>query len=473
MKEANSYPWDSMESTADDDIYMTDEELSRMTPDEIETWLSSVNEALRTAQGSGELTVPGISLEDLDRAYESKEYRDFLEHSDDMDIKPVLFEDGEDIMNINSRYQALRGLGAGLLTDEKIKAYDDLYSALYPYIRRVNPLWEVGADRLDIWADLQDEYHTVYTLTPESAGPFAGLCSADEFALIGKESIYSFGCVRRVEGEDRACGIIIFEIHPEDEDNIEPVAEIKWLYVDESFRGMHAGDSLVAAMYHALNRAGIRAVCVDIPMRDILPVTAGDFLSGWWIYFKAEPRMKAFIPLSQIMESTSGIGHNRLGGYGTLSSLGEDLFSDGIRSVLKNTDENGYELADTDTLEPDLSMIQLISSKPQSFLLVDRMPSGMLKVRRLAGKTTDDSPYLQLIRFAAGEALKKYPPETPVCIEPVSDMSIDIYERLFPEAGMPVYLAGANISFEGGLTSDEFEELRVIYEQEKARTDQD
>ncbi|MCR5510398.1 MAG: GNAT family N-acetyltransferase [Lachnospiraceae bacterium] len=223
-------------------------------------------------------------------------------------MTPVMFEDEEDVDRINSLYKELRDMGDGPLTGEKIKAYDDLYSSLYQYIRRVNPLWEAGADRMDIWAKLQDEYHMVYTLSSENADPFAGLCSRDEFALIGKENVHAFGCVKRIEGEDRACGIIIFEIHPEDENRSETVAEIKWLYVDENCRGMHAGDCLMTAMYHSLNRAGIKAVSTDIPMRDILPVTVGDFLSGWWIYFKAEPRMKICLPLSRIMDSVSDIG---------------------------------------------------------------------------------------------------------------------------------------------------------------------
>ena len=460
-----------MSSVENDDIYMTDEELSKMTSDEVVSWLQNVNEALKEAQESGRLNMPGWSLEDLDKAYESEEYHDLLEDFDDMDITPVIFEDEEDVDRINSFYQELREMGDGPLTDEKIKAYDDLYSALYPYIRRVNPLWEAGADRLDIWAKLQDEYHTVYTLTPESADPFKGLCSGDEFALIGKENIHAFGCVKRIEGEDRACGIIIFEIHPEDENRSETVAEIKWLYVDENCRGMHAGDCLMTALYHSLNRAAIRAVSVDIPMRDILPVSVGDFLSGWWIYFKVEPRLKISLPLSRIMESVSDIGQSKLGSYKAMASMGADLLAEGITMVLKDTDESGFKLTGTDTLDPDLSVIQFINGKPQCFLLVDRMPSGILKVRRMSGKAVDERPYLQMVKYVACEAVKKYAPETHVCIEPVSDKSVDLFEQLFSGIGTPVFLAGANISFEGGLTSDALDELRIIYEKEKKEKD--
>ncbi|MCR5510399.1 MAG: hypothetical protein K6F54_05560 [Lachnospiraceae bacterium] len=151
--------------------------------------------------------------------------------------------------------------------------------------------------------------------------------------------------------------------------------------------------------------------------------------------------------------------------------MGADLLAEGITMVLKDNDESGFKLTGTDTLEPDLSVLQFINGKRQCFLLVDRMPSGILKIRRMSGKAADDRPYLQMVKYAAGEAIKKYPPETPVCIEPVSDKSVDLFEQLFPDAGMPVFLAGANISFEGGLTSDDLDELRIIYEKEKKEKD--
>ncbi len=452
----------------DKDLYMTDENLEDMSEDEVVSWLSELNSALRKAGEAGELVMPRISLHDLEKSYESDDYKEFLKESDDTDIAPILFEDEEDVDKINSAYKSLRDLGEGPLTDEKIKAYDDLYASLYPYIKRVNPLWEAGADRLDIWAGLQEEYHTVYTLTPESAAPYRELCSADEYALIGKENILAFGCVRSIEGEDRACGIIIFEIHPEDDENIETVAEIKWLYVDENCRGMHEGDTLMSAMYHALNLIGIRSLCVDIPMRDILPVTLGEFLSLWWINFTLRPRMRSCLRLSRIIESTSGPGHAKPDSYMKMSSVGDELFRKGICSISKNSGESEYILEDTDTLDPDLSVIQLIGGKPQCFILVDMKPSGALKVRRLAGRATDHETYLQLIRFAGNEAAKKYPGDTPVYIEPLSDMSIELYEKLFQDVDTPLYLAGANLSFEGGLSTDTFDEMRIIYEEKKA-----
>lgn len=43
---------------------------------------------------------------------------------------------------------------------------------MFPFIRRVNPLWAIGADRIKTWADLQEECRTVYNLTPDNAEPF-------------------------------------------------------------------------------------------------------------------------------------------------------------------------------------------------------------------------------------------------------------------------------------------------------------
>ncbi|MCR4597023.1 MAG: hypothetical protein K5673_09595 [Lachnospiraceae bacterium] len=108
----------------DKDLYMTDEDLENMSEDEVVSWLSELNSALRKA---GELVMPHISLHDLEKFYESDDYKEFLKESDDTDIAPILFEDEEDVDKINSAYKSLRDLGEGPLTDEKIKAYDDLY----------------------------------------------------------------------------------------------------------------------------------------------------------------------------------------------------------------------------------------------------------------------------------------------------------------------------------------------------------
>ena len=153
----------------------------------------------------------------------------------------------------------------------------------------------------------------------------------------------------------------------------------------------------------------------------------------------------------------------------TLSFAGEELFYEGIEAIYKNSEEKVYKLTETDTLEPDLSMIYIVGNKPKCFIVTQKTPSGILKVLRLFGSASDNKSYLHLIKFAVTEALKKYPPETAVYIEPVCDMNVQLFEQLFPDVETPLYMAGANVSFEGELASDTFDELRIIYENERSK----
>lgn len=245
------------------------------------------------------------------------------------------------------------------------------------------------------------------------------MCSEDDFALIGREDFFTFGSVRKIDGVNRACGLIIFEVRQPDENNAEAVAVIRWLYVDENLRGMHIGDELMAAMYHILNLSGVQAVNVDISMTPLLTMMICDFLTKWWIYFSPEPVMELSAPLTEIGMLTGYADKVNPNDFASLEDSDEELFAKEIGYIMKTVGED-YELTDTDRLEPSLSAVKMVNGKPQCFMLVDLMPSGNLSVRRMAGISDDHKPYLALIGYVAKQALLTYDTKKHVFIKPAS-----------------------------------------------------
>ena len=272
----------------DQEMYMTEEELKNMSVEEIESWLESLAEA---AEESGE-EEPRLSLEDYYKAYESPEYKAFLEQVGSVDTTPMIFEDKDDIEAINRNYEAVKKLDKDTVYGVVYQAYDKLYTSYYPYLKRVNPFWSAGAERLNTWAGLQKEHPTVFTLDKKNVALFKELCSEEAYSMIGEKGYYALGALRMKAGRKMAAGIMIFSLLEPEEEGDEAAAVIRWLYVDENLRNQHVADDLMAELYHILNSTGIKMVACEIPMQGLLPVTLAGFLSSWWIFFTADPQME-------------------------------------------------------------------------------------------------------------------------------------------------------------------------------------
>lgn len=266
----------------DQELYITEEELKAKSPEEMEKWMESLVQAAEESEEE----MPTLTIEEYYKAFESPEYQSFLKLADEVDTTPRIFEDRADIEEVNKNYKAVRSLPENAVYGTVYYTWDKLYASLYSYIKRVNPLWETGTERLDIWAALQKEHPTVFTLDKSNAELFQNLCTPEAFSGIGKEGEYALGALRLSEGRKLAAGILIFSVLPPSEERMEAVAAIRWLYVDENLRGKHVADDLMAELYHLMHVNGIETVACDVPMQGLLPVTLANFLSSWWIFFQ-------------------------------------------------------------------------------------------------------------------------------------------------------------------------------------------
>ena len=451
--------------------YITDEEIDSMSEKEFLSWIEDIDrmeEKVASQMQKDGYKMPRLSLSDIDKAYSAQEFKGMLDNMEDVDYPATVFEDKDDVDDINEAYEKVKNLSKNASQSEKEDAYMPLYAKLYPYIRRVNPLWGEGAYRLSIWSSLQKEFTTVYTLNEESINPFKNLISSDDLLRIGMDNVYTLGSIRFKNGQKTAAGVLMFTVFSPEDVNDEPVARIDWLFVAEEFRGDHVADDLMAAMYDTLNKAGVTAVTCEVPTVDLLPMMLCDFLSAWSIFFSLEPFEDFNSTLGEVISynSLSGKVSDKVSIL-SLKDMGIKKFTSEILSVMSEAGDKNYKLDDINTLEPDLSLISKSPSGGKAFLLVDIMPSGILKIRKMIGNPSSKKLFLDMLKAAAKCAAEKYDPQTKILAQIDSDVSAKLIDYMFPDHGLPMHLVGANLTAQEDFTPEIFEYLRYMYEQEK------
>ena len=451
--------------------YITDEELSNMSEEEVLAWLEELDEMEETAAKRMEkdgFKSPKLSLADIDNAYKAPEFQGFLDKMGEVDYPSLVFEDKDDVETIKNAYEKVSKLSKNASLDDKEKAYMPLYAAFYPYMRRVNPLWGEGADRLSRWERLQDDFRTVYTLNSKTSEAFKNLVSPEDFARIDKNDVYTLGAVRFREGQKTAAGVLMFTVFAPEDKYDEAVARIDWLYVAEGFRGNHVADDLMAAMYNTLNRSGIKAVTCHVPVADLLPLMVCDFLSAWSINFSLEPFEDFDSTIGEIAANKKLEGDiSKKVKMRSLKELGIAEYSKVVYEVMRQKGEKNYKLEGKDTLEPDLSILSEDSNGGMAFLMVDKTASGMLKIRQMSGNPLSRKILLDMLKYAIRQAQLKYEPQTKVFAQISTNAATKLLDYMFPDHGLPMHLVGANLSPEEDISTEMFDYFRYKYEQEK------
>ncbi len=220
-----------------------------------------------------------------------------------MDPLAAIFEDETESAAFREADDALM---AARENGEDLKEPSRAFRAgIFGMLMHLNPFWSIGKDLLSMWNASQKESPSVFRLGKADYELFADLATVDEKALLGKKGILAFGAVLTNEetGKDQAASLLIFA--DKEADNICPVrrVELIWLFTAPSFRGRHAADELMAAMYWYCIENGIFLVRADVPSRDFLPLYFLPYLMKWQIHLEMEEEAEIFLRLPEIEES--------------------------------------------------------------------------------------------------------------------------------------------------------------------------
>ena len=102
--------------------YITDEELSNMSEEEVLAWLEELDEMEETAAKRMEkdgFKSPKLSLADIDNAYKAPEFQGFLDKMGEVDYPSLVFEDKDDVETIKNAYEKVSKLSKNASLDDK------------------------------------------------------------------------------------------------------------------------------------------------------------------------------------------------------------------------------------------------------------------------------------------------------------------------------------------------------------------
>ncbi len=456
-----------MDAWNENDLYMTEEEFASMTEEEFTDWFSKFMEAGKRAEEDGVLPASEPTMDTIYAGYRDKTFQDYVRAVPMGNGLERIFSDEEDVERVNRAWETARLCFGKTDSPQKDAAFLSLYAALYSYIRRVNPLWEVGAERLALWKELQDEYRTVYSLDGGNSEAFAGLCATDLFERFDEEAVCALGAVRRVNGKTHAAGVLVFEMIPPEDRFDEPKAVLQWLYVAEEYRSMHVADDLMAGFYHALNQAGIRAMTCKLPAMGLLSIMLSDFLSSWSVFFSLEPVEEFSKTLGEISKCRELKKWSDENGITDLKHMGMAGFQKAVEGIMADCGEHDFKLKQKEKLHPGLSLVYRENGRNLAFLLVDLEISGTLSIRELQGNPLTEEVFLQLIGVCCQRAKKLFAGDTVCVAKPEREFTLQMLDRLFPEHGVPVYLVGVNISAEVETDGETFAWMRELYQNGK------
>lgn len=105
------------------------------------------------------------------------------------------------------------------------------------------------------------------TISTENAAAFVHLIAPEITARLYDDGVLAIGTISEEDGLELASGALVFSID-EGESDGEPftAAVIKWLFVDEHFRGRGVADRLMGEFIRVAGVAGVDHVICDLPM---------------------------------------------------------------------------------------------------------------------------------------------------------------------------------------------------------------
>ena len=220
-----------------------------------------------------------------------------------MDPLAAIFEDETESAAFREADDALM---AARENGEDLKEPSRAFRAgIFGMLMHLNPFWSIGKDLLSMWNASQKESPSVFRLGKADYELFSNLATEDQAVLLGRKGIVAFGAVlpNKETGKDQAASLLIFA--DKEADDICPVrrVELLWLFTAPDFRGRHAADELMAAMYWYCVENGIFLVRADVPSRDFLPLYFVPYLMKWKIDLQAEEEAEIFLRLPEIDES--------------------------------------------------------------------------------------------------------------------------------------------------------------------------
>lgn len=271
----------------------------------------------------------------------------------------------------------------------------------------------------------------VTTVNEENASYFTDLIAPEIASQIKTDGVFTLGALAEENGKKYAAGVLLFSIEEGNSDGeLLTAAVIKWLYIDEEYRGKGAADELVSELIRIAGQSGVEHIICDIPMTAQYDELCGYFEALGFVFtitelpfldttlealfeqsaFKRPPQENVCQPLSAVSASQ-------------FKQLTERIDSLNISSEPLSSEKSDYD--------NDVSCVCCDNS---GALLVTYFEDYGLELKSLVLFDKDRSKAANMLLFAINAARSKYTADTELHITCHSQPGADIIDRLFSNA---------------------------------------
>ncbi len=341
-------------------------------------------------------------------------------------------------------------------------AYSMKLQLLFNMARRFHPLSTFGKNRLSEAKATREEFEKnigPYTIRVDAGNVerFGTVIISDLCDEIVAKKSYAIGAIRSGEDAAVAAGALVYDIVTS---GGKLTMRIKWLYVDEAFRGRGVAHSLVAeAVKTYIDSDAIDDMTVDMSLGKDWLMILGYFFNFWRFEFGTSISCEADIRIGDIRDP--GGLMSRAEGVRALSDLDTSVIGDYLNKMGYTgflTDERLWR----EYTDKKLSCFVGDANAPGGMLLAHRLPSGRVTVEFI--NSDDPDALISMISHFVMTAAKECDDDSkliiPVCnkevsgfidglatkqggmflvngmlTKPISDMDEDDVDRMLSAAG--------------------------------------
>ena len=339
------------------------------------------------------------------------------------------------------------------------KVYTTKINLLLRSARRFHPLSTYGRETLQRAVSTRRRFEElvgelVTNVTPENIELFEPLMPKDLCEEISVGKCHAIGGLRNEPNGIYGVGILVYNLEKISLDD-SLVMRIKWLFVDEGWRGKGIGNFLLGEIINSMIENDVDGMTIDFSIGKDAD-TVGHLLTDWHFSFATGLTPEFVCRLSDIRDPAHLIK------YGDKATSFRELSDNETRSLIRRSfDDNHYQGylygidADREYFEKEMSCFTGSYYQPDSMTLVHRCPSGTLRVEYFAFMPGKEKEIIKLVGCLAVSALNKYPRTTFLFMPIESEQFGMLLDRLFPNQRTKLLIEGVLLDIPEELDLDE------------------
>ena len=346
-------------------------------------------------------------------------------------------------------------------------AYSTVLYLMYHLARRFHPLSSYGRDLLLKAESLRKQYERSFEapmitgINKENSAAFEGFFSPDILECINNGRYRGLGLFRTDVDRLVPTAVAAYEwIYPPEEFEEGPVIDVKWMLVDEEYRGRSLADFLIAELVTLMIRRNASAMNLCVPVDEDNEIWLTLF-SEWKFSLETGLNPEFRYCLKDVKNKTSIAKYTK--DATCFREIDTGMQDELIRQFLKSTDSlEFFDMLKTkeDYYDRDLSCFIGTEKNPAGILLAHVTPMGLINIEYFDYVGEAGKNVLALLSSCLYNALGKYDKKTEFVIYPETEGMEDFFERIIPvQRVIPMINATLSVLNDIDITEEDVNEM--------------